>query len=81
MDACYFVRTITTPGTQSLHTSGLLISISTEVTVLCDKILSAISSARDSDFNEYLLKIENNERPFKDEIFDLIDKYIDFALK
>ncbi len=35
----------------------------------------------DSDFNEYLLKIENNERPFKDEIFDLIDKYIDFALK
>ena len=35
----------------------------------------------DSDFNEYLLKIENNERPFDDEIFNLIDKYIDFALK
>jgi len=34
-----------------------------------------------SDFEEYLSKIEKGERPFEDASFDLVDKYIDFACK
>lgn len=38
-------------------------------------------SSIDTNFDEYLIKIENGQKPFEDDFFVLLDKYIDIAAK